>query len=355
MPIQPAVLASPAEVTPKWLGDVLRACGHDVRVRSLRSEPVGTGQMAHNERFHLEYEGDAGGAPATVVGKFPSPNEESRASGARGGYRTEVKFYIELADQLAVRTPACCYGAIAPDDTTFTLILEDLAPARQGDQIAGASDEQIEAAVVNLAGLHAPRWGDPTLEDIDWMTLGLGDGAAAIVQMATPLFLERFEGRLSSEAADVMRGFAAGVERWIASSPGPATLVHGDYRLDNLMFATAAGGAAVAAVDWQTLGVGSGGKDLAYLLGNSSEPERRRAHETRMLETYRVSLADLGVDASAQDIQLAYRHGAFQGPFITILGCLAVAQSERGDAMFLAMAERSSAQIRDLDALDLIL
>ena len=37
---------------------VLRGRGLDVTVSSLGSEPVGTGQMAHNERVFLEYEGD---------------------------------------------------------------------------------------------------------------------------------------------------------------------------------------------------------------------------------------------------------------------------------------------------------
>ena len=48
------------------------------------------------------------------------------------------------------------------------------------------------------------------------------------------------------------------------------------------------------------------------------------------------------------------RHGAFQGPFITMLGAIAVGRTERGDRMFVAMAERSAAHVRDLDALDLL-
>jgi hypothetical protein len=49
-----------------------------------------------------------------------------------------------------------------------------------------------------------------------------------------------------------------------------------------------------------------------------------------------------------------YRHGTFQGPFITMLGSIAVGQTDRGDDMFMAMAERSTAQIIDLEALDVI-
>ena len=116
----PPILSDPRDLTPEWLSAVLQRSGHDVRVRALRSEAVGTGQMAHNERIFLEYEGPASGAPSTLVGKFPSPDESSRASGASGGYRCEVFFYTELAADLAIRTPACFYAAISDDSTSCT-------------------------------------------------------------------------------------------------------------------------------------------------------------------------------------------------------------------------------------------
>jgi aminoglycoside phosphotransferase (APT) family kinase protein len=235
----------------------------------------------------------------------------------------------------------------------FTLVLEDLAPARQGDQIAGASDEQILLAVENLAGLHAPRWGDPTLADIEWLRTSGGD-AIAFVEMVTPMFVERYQHRLSDQARRVFETFGARSGAWIEGEPSTRTLVHGDYRLDNLMFATPTGGAPVSAVDWQTIGVGSGPRDLAYLLGNSAEPEARRRHEPEALARYRDAMADLGVALTAEEVTEMYRHGSFQGPFITMLGSIAVGQTDRGDDMFMAMAERSAAQILDLDALDLL-
>ena len=73
-----------------------------------------------------------------------------------------------------------------------------------------------------------------------------------------------------------------------------------------------------------------------------------------MLEVYRRSMAELGRPLRAEEIWQDYRHGSFQGPFITILGAMAVGQTERGDAMFMAMVQRCAAQIRDLDALDLL-
>lgn len=351
--VSPVIIDDPAAVTGHWLQRILEANGHEVTITSISRDAVGTGQMAHNERYTLTYAGDPGDAPGSLVIKFPSPSEESRAAGAAGGYRNEVRFYTDLAPGLDVVVPSCYYGAVADDSTVFTLVLEDLAPARQGDQIRGASDEQILLAVENLAGLHAPRWNDPTLTDIDWLQVS-GADAIGYVEMVTPMFLERYDARLSDRAKLVFGEFGAHVGNWIEREPDARTLVHGDYRLDNLMFASAYGGAPVSAVDWQTIGIGAGARDLGYLLGNSAAPDDRRRHEPEALDRYRTAMAAAGVNLTADEVMAQYRHGTFQGPFITMLGSIAVGQTARGDEMFMAMAERSTAQILDLDALDLI-
>ncbi|MBK7949486.1 MAG: aminoglycoside phosphotransferase family protein [Deltaproteobacteria bacterium] len=356
-PIRPPVVEDASQLSPEWLSAVLAASGHpNARVRSFRHRAVGTGQMAHSERIELDYHPNRAGsnppgAPLSVVGKFASPSPESRASGARGGYRAETRFYTDLAARLPIRTPRCLYGAIAPDESTFTLILEDMAPAVQGDQIAGASAAALEAAVRNLAGLHAPLWNAPELDRLDWTTGGAGAEFARYVEMATPVFLDRYADRLAAEDRDVLVRFAEKVQRWVALRPADRTLVHGDYRLDNLLFREGPDGCVVTTVDWQTLSVACGGQDLGYLLGNSCEPPQRRAHERRMLAVYRDALAALGVERRAEDVYADYVYGSFQGPIVTVLGALAVGRTERGDDMFMAMARRSAAQIRDLDAL----
>jgi hypothetical protein len=351
----PTIITDPAEVTPTWLTEVLCAAGHDVTVSAVTTEPVGTGQMAHNERFMITYAGEAGDAPATLVGKFPSPNAASRAAGAAGGYRNEVSFYADLAEGLAVRTPRCWYGAVSDDSSEFTLILEDLAPARQGDQLAGCSPEQLVVAAENLAGLHAPRWCDGSLHDLEWLGSGSDEQTVMLVQLFAPVFVERYADRLASATVRVLEGFAAGVERWLTSKPDRFTVMHGDYRLDNLMFHDGPERSWVAAVDWQTVSIASGGCDLAYLLGNSVEPAVRHEVEADVRTAYLDRLTRLGVNGyTADDLAADERHGCFQGPFITMLGAIAVGQTDRGDAMFVAMAERSAAQILDLEALDLL-
>ena len=80
------------------------------------------------------------------------------------------------------------------------------------------------------------------------------------------------------------------------------------------------------------------------------DPEQRRAHEDRMLAAYHEEMNRLGVEISADQVRADYVYGTFQGPSITMLGSLAVGQTDRGDEMFTAMARRHARHALDLEA-----
>ena len=85
-------------------------------------------------------------------------------------YEREVKFYLEVASSVDVRVPQCHHGEWDPASGDFVLVLEDMTPAEQGDQVTGCDVPTAELAVRELARLHGPRWNDPTLDDLDWLT-----------------------------------------------------------------------------------------------------------------------------------------------------------------------------------------
>ena len=358
MPAPVPIADHPDQITPDWLGAVFAHAGIDAQPTAVAASPVGTGQMADNYRLSLSYASKSADAPDSVVVKVPSQNETSRASGASGAYVTEVRFYTELADDLAIRTPRCLHGAISDSHDSFVLVLEDLAPAVQGDQIRGCSPEQAQLALENLAGLHGSRWCAPSLDDAPWLSRATPDVArmfSLVLAERTGGFIERYRERLAPEDQAILRDFAARCEAWLAGRTKRFAPVHGDYRLDNLLFGTAAGGAPIAAVDWQTLSIGQPGRDVGYFLGNAMPPEARRAHERDLVAAYHRALEargvrDYGFDECFED----YRYGQFQGPLVTVLGAMSVVQTERGDDMFMAMAHRCCAAIRELESQTLL-
>jgi aminoglycoside phosphotransferase (APT) family kinase protein len=175
------------------------------------------------------------------------------------------------------------------------------------------------------------------------------------MQAATAGFVDRYRRRLSRTEIDVLETFAPRLGSWALGRPQRWGLVHGDYRLDNLLFGGPAGGAPVSAVDWQTIGIGLPARDLAYFLGNAMAPAARRKIERDLVGTYHRALRGHGVnDYPLDECWDDYRYGLFQGPTITVLGAMGVVRTDRGDEMFMAMISRACAAIVDLDALALL-
>ncbi|MCP4227038.1 MAG: phosphotransferase, partial [Actinomycetia bacterium] len=172
-------------------------------------------------------------------------------------------------------------------------LMEDLAPAVQGDQLAGCAPDVAELVLAELAKLQVPRWNDPGLHGIEW--LSRRDGGGTLVDLYGSLltgFMERLGGALEDDAARLLETFSARIGEWAAGSPIDHLVVtHGDYRLDNMMFgAIGPTSDPLAVVDWQTPGHGRPGSDLAYFVGAGLMPADRRANEVGLVREYHSQL-----------------------------------------------------------------
>jgi hypothetical protein len=347
----PAIVSDVEGLTPAWLGAVLGG-----RVDTVHAERVGTGQIGTCYRLTLAGPDVGSSVPARVLAKLPAPDPGSRDLLA-GAYRGELRFYSDIAPTVAVRVPACHYAAMAPDSGEFTLLMEDLAPAEQGDQIAGCTVAQAHDAAVNLAGLHGPRWCDESLLDLEGLSINGPDDAAMLAELfgpATELFIDGLGDLVAAEDRATLRDCVTVAEAWSLARAERFGLVHGDYRLDNLMFPPD-GGPGVVAVDWQTLSLGLPARDLAYFLATGLPVADRRAHERDLVAAYHAALEGHGV--TSYDLEACwedYRFSMVQGPLVAVFGCAYGTRTERGDRMFAAMVERACAAIRDLDTLALV-
>jgi hypothetical protein len=82
------------QIDAQWLTAGLRDGGIDATVRSVASEPVGTGQMGSCFRLRIDYA--AGDGPQRLIVKLPAADLNSRAAGSLS-YRCETSFYREFA------------------------------------------------------------------------------------------------------------------------------------------------------------------------------------------------------------------------------------------------------------------
>jgi hypothetical protein len=338
-------------------------------VEAFSTEPIGTGQMSESHRVTLSYAGaGAGGTgaasgreagarpgPATIVLKLAARDTASRATGVGLGiYAREVRFYDELAPRIGGPLPSCALALFDESEGWFTLLLEDAAGARPGDQIAGCSVAQARLAMHALARLHAPVLGDPALAGSDWLNRPSPVNQALVAQLL-PGFLERYGERVAPEHAALSERFVERLDAWLADRRGPQGLVHGDFRLDNLLFGEPGSARPLTVVDWQTVGWGGALADAAYFLGGGLLAEERARHERDLLGEYHEALLAQGVEGLSWDTCWEeYRRHTFAGVLMAIIAPMLVERTERGDEMFMAMLARHARHVLELDAEELL-
>jgi hypothetical protein len=350
----------PADVTPDWLTAVLRAGGVDAPVVAFTAANVGTGQLGESVRFALDYADPVAGAPRSIVGKFPAPGIESRTAGVTlGNYRREVKFYQELQASALVSTPRCYFAEIDPATHDFVLMMEDLAPAAQGDQLLGVTLDQARLVIGEAAKLHASHWQDDDLDELDWVNgarVAPNPVAPEIIAALWTGFLNRYGARASAQARAVGDGLCARLDLYEELRQGPRCLTHNDFRPDNMMFATPSGGRAVTVLDWQSIGYGPGGADVGYFIAGAITPAQRRAHGPALVDLYIAELAARGVVGYGPET--VARHvvaGALQLFLTAFFAAMLVTQTPRGDDMFFKMIDGATALIADERAISRLL
>jgi hypothetical protein len=323
------------ELHAEWLDEQLHARGvlKQAHVTGFEVEGLGAGRgfVGTLVRLHLKLDRAEATAPATLVAKFPLRGGTNRALGeASGSYEREIRFYQELASELAIRTPRC-YGAVydampfseyapvairafellpavvlvptlrallwlaARSPRRYVLLLEDLAPAEPGDQVRGCGTEAAAQALGALARMQAPLWNSPRLERFPWLS-PIDLGARSFHALFREVWLRKGGSEIWPNAArpfgDWLSANAVAIYERLARPPH--TLIHGDYRLDNLFF-DGQGAGGIAAVDWQVAARGRGAFDAAYFVSGNLAPDVATAHEEELLRGYHAELLRGGV------------------------------------------------------------
>ena len=336
------------EITADWLTAALRHNGtisgeSVVAARTIEVLGVGEGFASELARIHLTCE--SGSGPATVIGKIPTSVEDNRnGSEMLGVYERELRVYEQILPDIDVPAPRLYYGDIEvnPDAArqidrvrkldrlpiwllrfimfvlirfakpkTFpsVLILEDLAPAATGDQVAGCGLDRAGNALESIARLHAATWGARCPAERYWL---VSSAIAPRLFHAGALstrrgFLKNYGHALSDHTRELYEATRKNnVARTIRlHREVPQCMLHGDFRLDNMFFA--ADGGVRALIDWQLSSFGPAVSDIAYFICGSIDPHATEADIDALLARYHKALVSSGVsDYPLEDLMDHY-------------------------------------------------
>lgn len=337
------------EITADWLTKALRGNGllKNAEVIKLTHRIIGQetgflGLVVILEPTYSEVEADA---PESLVLKIPTPLKNRRMGQSMGVYEKEIRFYRDLKSKLRVRTPTHFYSALnAFDDPDmvlerlrklnrlpipliallavvvtwfiglfprrYVLLIEDVSHLRMGDQLNGCSENDVRRVLGAMATLHAQFWESEELTAMKWVApIEL---TSKLIQLMYLQSVEKYkrasESHLTEREMALINWLKVnGVRLTEVQAMGPRTLLHGDFRLDNLCFDDATD--EVLVMDWQTMTSGSAGMDLAYFLSAALPLETTEAEINSLIDYYRQRLKDHGVDVSMEQLRWQYEVG----------------------------------------------
>jgi thiamine kinase-like enzyme len=325
--------AGDAVLSSEWLTSALatfRGWPHGaVRVESATRIGIGYGLSGQIHRVVAE---TARGGVTSFVVKQDRSAEVQR----------ELLFRSHCGELLRGCLAHCFGGTSDRQSGRGVLVLEDVAPARQGDVLAGCTNDEARAVVRALARVHGaswsvhddalsrslPRWRPVPMERDRW-TDRLGRARERFPEILSPGVL--------AELRELPEKVAIAVE---LLARGPASWLHVDAHLDNVLWRS--DGTAVL-LDWSNAAIGPSAADLFRFFTEGVVDVAQSERLTALLSTYaeelrlhgaRVELIELKADfalalrplvqgvvgwAGREDLELAGRTAALCENFLRSL------------------------------------
>ena len=323
-----------SEFTADWFTDLFQE-QYGAAVLDVSREVIGTGVgfVGEIHRCSLMWDANRDDLPTSVIVKVPSklPLNRSLGEGLQL-YEREVVAYEKLSRNMGLPMPSVLYSAMDDDPTPwldtvitflfsrlplggvswltvkflelasknprlrrYVLVLEDIADARPPSQVEGGSLDDALISLATLAKFHAHHWMNEesiAVSDRIWALNRLPKVSQASYARNREEFIGRFGELVGDEKMRVIDDTQDRLEDLLAPlAQDPWTLLHGDYRLDNIMFRP---NGEIVVIDYQLLSKGRPGWDVAYFITTALSADYKSEEET-MLKHYHETLLRAGI------------------------------------------------------------
>jgi thiamine kinase-like enzyme len=379
------------DINKDWLTEALQESGviNDETVVDFSHRIIGTEAGFNGEVaiLTLQYSDPQTDAPKSMVLKIPTALKNRILGQTMGLYEKEIRFYRDLKPLLNIRAPSHYYSALDIADDwdvvrermeglnklpmwliavltkgvswligktprRYALLIEDLSDYRMGDQMQACSDEDTRRVLCTIASLHGQFWKSEQLATMTWIapvTL-----TSKIIQMMFQQSINKFLAANKHQMSDRQLQLID----WLTENgmalteklgEEPATLLHGDVRLDNVCFDDANQEALL--FDWQTMQSGPAGMDLAYFLSAAVPVDANESRINELIAFYYEQLQAKGVEISLSRLRWQYELGML-GMVHRILPTLHTDQldlgSDRGPKMMQQWVDKILAKLEHI-------
>ena len=238
------------ELDVEWLNSNI---GHHFTNKSIdrieASDMTTQSSNCRQQRLKLYF---TDGSDTTIIVKNESSDSDYNKSAAQL-YKTETTFYQQFAPLCQADIPYCYYASHSPDSSCHTLILESMDHHSITDiSVAALTPTQAHLAVTQLGRFHATYTGSPPHPPILPPSSQHVTTQQSIPSTLFATFSTTWHTLLQNTHTPahldillaVFQHCASHTTNWITllDMLGSPTIVHGQYRADNLQFLSGRGG-----------------------------------------------------------------------------------------------------------------
>ena len=355
------LLAHADEITAEWMQQALAAGGASdfPEIEALEIEKLSdvTNALGNLFRCRLIARGGVAAHPASVIVKIPTSNALAfRLARWMSLHRREYVYYRDIAPHSHVRVPSLFYGDLDARSHRFVLVLEDLGGMEAIPQVDGVGVARARHAIREIARFQGQFWeafDDPALAACGaFLTAGESRIMQTLYLLTLPVALERFGDLFATDTRRQAEAFGSRiVAHFAAVAEGPKTIVHGDFRGDNVLFG-AEGQDDFAVIDWQGCGIGCGMHDVAFFLATSVSVDDRRRIEHDAVGEYHDIVCRMGAkNVTREDCWRSYRQNMLNSLMAMVIGAGGIDMSDQALAnQTRELLGRTLTALEDLDS-----
>jgi hypothetical protein len=380
------------EITTEWLTGALTKSGvlksNSVRNLNRKIMGEGMGYAGTLARLSIEYEQPDDTLPSTMIAKIPTQVPKSKMlHEALWNYERENHVYEEILPHLPLRTPQCYYSdfdrgkgekwmnkvyrryAGLPQSLVglyfiyaafrnlrlkrrYILLLEDIHNLEQITQLEGCSFEEAKMVMKPIGIAHAGLWESTQLGKY-WLR-DHSDFSHLVSFMSNrwqPVIKKTFPGKISPKMQTVFDWLKMNNHPLDAyAKTRPHTLIHTDYRLDNLLFDRENN--EIVVFDWQSCSPGMGLFDPCFFLVNNCKSPLNQEQVEELITIYHQGLVEGGVtDYNLDECRSDYPFGLLLAIrlWLIIIGGIEVEKDPNAIRLLGVLLDRMKPVIEGID------